>query len=433
MSATPESAPVTPAELPARPGLRDALVAFRYRNFALFWSGALLSNSGTWVQNVTIPVVVFEITGDVRWLAVTGAMQFLPFVLMGPIGGWMADRYDRRSVLIATQSASALLALLLWVAWITDNRSVGLIMGLVVVSGFVTGVNIPSWQAFVSELVPREVLLNAVTLNSTQFNASRFFGPALGGLVLAYLGIGWAFLVNALSYVVVVVAVLLIKVPKLPKSDSELSAVFGRFIDALRYSRDRPGIVACFIAVVALGAFGSPMTNLFVVFAEQVFLVDEAGYGFLAASLGLGSLIAAPLIAGPGAGMKRGRLVELAMLAYGLAVIGFGVMPFYNAAIVALAIAGAAYLALASTLNTTIQLQVDETMRGRVIAVYIMFLTAALPIGMLVQGFIAQVVGPQAAVTLFGVLFLAVLAWLRFGTDLLRHVDDERTELTVNL
>jgi predicted MFS family arabinose efflux permease len=166
------------------------------------------------------------------------------------------------------------------------------------------------------------------------------------------------------------------------------------------------------------------MTQLFVVFARDVFHVDDVRYGFLGAALGLGSLIAAPLIAGPGSGMRRSRLVEVAMLAYGVAVVAFALAPVYELAALALLVAGAAYLALAATLNTTIQLQVDEAMRGRVIAVYIMFLTAALPFGMLVQGLVAQLVGPQAAVAAFGVLFLAVLGWLRFGADFLVHIDD---------
>jgi MFS family permease len=429
MAVVPDPAPVDDAPLPARPGLRDALVAFRYRNFSLFWTGALLSSSGTWIQNVTLQKVVFEITGSKALLGITGALQFVPYLLMGPIGGWVADRFERRTVLLVTQTVLAALALVLWLAWVTDHHSIALIMGLVFVSGFVTGVNIPSWQAFVSELVPREVLLNAVTLNSTQFNGARMFGPAIGGLVLAFFGVSWAFLLNGLSYVAVIVALVLISVPKLPKTSSKLSAVYGQFLDALRYSRRRSGIVACFIVVVALGGLGSPMTQLFVVFAQDVFRVDDFWYGVLVASVGAGSLIAAPLIAGRGSGVRRSTLVEWAMLAYGLAVVGFGLSPTYVVALVALLVSGAGYLAIAATLNTTIQLQVDETMRGRVIATYIMLLTAALPLGMVLQGFVAQVFGPQAAVALFGVLFLVVWAYLKFGTDLLRHLDDERSAL----
>jgi MFS family permease len=199
------------------------------------------------------------------------------------------------------------------------------------------------------------------------------------------------------------------------------------FWSSLAYSRARPGILTCLVAVLALGGLGSPMIQLFPVFASQVYGVGDAAYGFLGAALGIGSIIAAPLIAGPGSGLARSRLVEIAMIGYGAAIVAFGLAPVYPLAVAALLVAGAGYLAIASTLNTTIQLQVDEVMRGKVIAVYIMFLTLALPIGSFLQGVLAQLVGPQVAVAVFGVAFLAVFGWLRLGTDLLGHLDDTRT------
>lgn len=414
---------------PPRPGLRDAVEAFHHRNFALFWTGALLSNTGTWVQNVTVPFVIYQITGSALWLGVTGFLQFGPMVVMAPLGGALADRYHRRTVLIGTQSAQAVVALLLWLAWVSDHGSIAVIVGLVGLSGIITGINIASWQAFVSELVPRETLLNAVTLNSAQFNASRAFGPAIGGIVLATLGVAWAFLINAMSFVAVILALVLVQVPRLAKvARGDRPGVLREFGGSLRYSQTHPGIVACFIAVGALGGLGSPMVQLFPVFAQQVFGVGDVAYGFLGASLGIGATLAAPLIAGRGSGLPRRRLVEISMLAYGLAIVVFGVAPIYPVAVAALLVAGAGYLAIASTLNTTIQLQVDELMRGKVLAVYVMVLTAALPVGVLAQGLLAQLVGPQAAVVIFGVLFLSVTVWLRVGSGLLAHMDDEWDE-----
>ncbi len=419
----------SPGELPARPGLRDALVAFRYRNFTLFWVGAVLSNTGTWVQTMTIPFVIFQITGSPGWVGVTSFLQFLPIVVTSPLGGSLADRFDRRRVLLLAQGAQVVVALLLWLAWVTDHRSIGLIIGLVGVGGLITGLNIPSWQAFVSELVPREVLLNAVTLNSTQFNAARCFGPFLGGFVLAFLGVGWAFVINAVSFGAVIAALLLIRLPRfVPEVVANRPTVRRQFVESVRYSRARPGIVACFIAVVALGGLGSPMAQMFVVFAKDVFGVGDVAYGLLGAALGFGAVLASPFIAGPGSGWRRSRLVEVAMFAYGAAVVGFGVAPGFPFAVAALLVAGAGYLALASTLNTTIQLQVDESMRGKVIAVYILLLTAALPVGSLIQGGIAQVAGPRVAVAGFGAAFLGVTAWLRFGSGLLPSIDDDRPD-----
>ena len=180
---SPGDAPTeTPATPPAKPGLRDAAAAFRFRNFRLFWIGALLSNSGTWVQNLTVPYVVFQLTESSTWVGIAAFSQLAPMALMSPLGGSLADRLDRRRILLVTQSAMAVVAIAMGVAWSSGRASVPVIIGLVATGGVITGINAPAWQAFVSELVPREALLNAVTLNSAQFNAARAFGAGLTNL-----------------------------------------------------------------------------------------------------------------------------------------------------------------------------------------------------------------------------------------------------------
>lgn len=407
-----------------RPGLRQAVVAFRYRNFRLFWIGALLSSTGTWVQWITVPFVVLELTGSATWVGFTGFVQLLPGVLVGPLAGSIADRFHRRSVLLLTQTFMGVNALALWLVWVSGVRSVGVIVGLVAVGGVLSGLNIPSWQAFVSELVPREILLNAVTLNSTQFNAARAFGPALGGLVLGVFGPGAAFLVNALSFVAVLVALAAVRVPRLPRA-ADHSSVLRQFADALRYVRARRGIAACFFIVVALGALGGPLFQLLAVFAERVFEVGDVAYGLLGAALGIGAVLSAPVIAGPGTGLARSRLTTIATMTYGSALVVFALAPGYGLAFVALLVCGGAYLAIASTLNTTIQLQVDEQMRGKVLAAYLMFLTLAMPVGALVQGVLAEAIGARATVAGAGVLFVAVTLYLAVGTRDVAAMDEE--------
>lgn len=407
--------------------MREAVAAFRYRNFRLFWIGALVSNTGTWVQGVTVPFVVLELTDSAAWVGFAGFLQFFPVVLVGPFAGAIADRYHRRTVLIVTQALMAVDALVLWLLWVSGVRNPWAIVAVVAVGGFLGGLNIPSWQAFITELVPRDVLLNAVTLNSTQFNAARAFGPAVGGLALGLLGPGAAFLINALSFVAVIVALLLIHVPRLERSHDGRGAL-RQFGEAVRYARGVPGIFACFLVVLALGALGSPVFQLLAVFAERVFDVGDVAYGFLGASLGLGALLAAPLVAGPGTGMRRSRLVAVGTTVYGAALVLFALSPWYGLAVVGLLLCGGAYLAIASTLNTTIQLQVDETMRGKVIAAYLMCLTLAMPLGALAQGAIADVIGARATVAGAGALFLGVTWWLSVGTRFVAAMDDERRE-----
>jgi MFS family permease len=402
------------------------VAALRYRNFALFWTGALLSNSGTWIQAIAIGYVVNELTHSAPLVSFASFMQFLPIVVMGPWGGSLADRYDRRRILLVGQIGLGVLAFLMWALWVVGVDSVWMIVGISLLSGFVNGATIPAWQAFVSELVPRSALLNAVTLNSTQFNGARAFGPALGGFVLYAGGPGAAFLLNAVSYAAVVGALVLIRTgPRAMAVRRMGESVFAGFVEAVRYGRDRPGILTCFIVVAALGMFGSPYLQLMPYFASDVFGVDEVAYGFLQAGLGVGSLLSAPFIAGPGTAVRRSRLVTLGMVSYGISMIVFALTSWFVVGFVALLVGGAGYLCLASTLNTTIQLQVDEVMRGKVLACYVMILTTSLPLGLGVQALLLNVIGAQAITTLFAACFLAVFVWARFGRAHLAHLDDE--------
>jgi MFS family permease len=414
---------------PERPGLRQAVTAFRYRNFRLFWIGALVSSTGTWVQWVAVPFVVLQLTGSATWVGFTGFVQFLPAVLVGPLAGSIADRYHRRSVLLVTQVLMAADAFALWLVWTAGVRNVGVIIGIVAVGGVFAGLNIPSWQAFVSELVPRDVLLNAVTLNSTQFNAARAFGPALGGLILATLGPGATFAVNAVSFAAVIVALYLVQVPRLERARRH-DGVLREFVAGLRYIRRKPGITACFLIVLALGALGGPLFQLLVVFADRVFGVGDLAYGLLGAALGIGAVLAAPVIAGPGTALARSHLSLVATMVYGGSLVLFALSPWYGLAFVALLFSGGAYLAIASTLNTTIQLQVDELMRGKVLAAYVMFLTLAMPVGALVQGTLADAIGARATVAGAGALFLVANLWLALATPYVRAMDDDHDEAT---
>ena len=402
--------------------------ALHHRNFALFWTGALVSNTGGWVQNVTIPFVVFQLTDSPAWVGLAGFAQLIGAWLMGPVGGSLADRYPRRTILLVTQTALAGIAFLLWAMWAAGVRSPTAIIAVVAVSGLVSGIMIGSWQAFVSELVPREDLLNAVTLNSAQFNAARAFGPAVGGVVLATLGPAWSFFLNGVSFAAVIGALALIRVPRLVERGAARPGIMRDLASTLRYIRGMPGIRVCIAVVLALGALGSPVFTLIVVFADEVFDVGATEFGILSASLGIGAILATPLIAGPGSGMLRSRLIGAGLIVYGCALMGFALAPNYWFGAAALMAAGGGYLAIASTLNTTIQLQVAENMRGKVLAVYVMGLTGSAPIGALVQGWAAEVIGPRLTVVIAGVVFFLLALALR-SAGRLADLDAEGEEL----
>jgi MFS family permease len=297
------------------------------------------------------------------------------------------------------------------------------IVALAATSGVFAGLMIGSWQAFVSELVPREALLNAVTLNSAQFNAARAFGPAIGGLVLAWVGPGWAF-VNGVSFLAVIAALLAMRLDRVVEKAEGRMRIVADFRETIRYVRASAGIRACVLVVIALGFFESPVFQLVVVFAEDVFLVDERVFGVLSAALGIGAILGTPFVAGWGSSFRRQTLVASAIGLCGASLILFALAPNAAVGFVGLLGVGAGYLAIASSLNTTIQLQVDERMRGKVLAFYVLGITLSAPLGSLVQGVLAEVIGPRTTVAGAGAAFVGVLVLLR-ARGTLAHLDDE--------
>lgn len=423
----PDAAPAGPgaATTAAKPGLREAAAALSVPEFRRFWIGALISNSGSWMQNVSVPFALYALTGSTVWVGLASFMQFFPALLFGPLGGSLADRFPRRTVLLVAQAAMAVVALALWALWASGAASPWSITALVAVLGAVAGVSIGSWQAFVAELVPRDMLLNAVTLNSAQFNGARAFGPALGGLVLAAFGPGGAFAFNAVSFAAVLIALWTISArPAAVAGDGPRESIRSETADAARYMRRVPGIWTCVRIIVAVGFLGSPIFPFLVVFAEEEFGVTGFLYGLLGAGLGLGGVLATPLVAGRGSGVRRSRLAQVSLAAYSVALVAFALSPVYALGLVALIVAGGAYLGIASTLNTTIQIQVEERRRGKVLSLYVMGLTSSYPIGSLVQGAIADRVGVRAVTAVAGTLLLVV--WLRFGmTHRFAAMDDD--------
>jgi MFS family permease len=411
--------PATPA--PQR-GLLQAVVAFRHRDFALFWTGALLSNIGTWMQNITVPYVLYRQTGSASWVGFAAFMQFIPGVLLGPLAGSLADRFQRRTVLLVSQGLAAVVAFVLWAVFQTGGATPGVIVALVAVNGMVFGIGIASWQAFVTELVPREHILNAITLNSAQFNGARAFGPAIGGVVLARFGPSWAFLVNGLSYVTVLAALALIR-PRAREHERPQGRVLAQFREGVTYIRRHPGIALAMCLVAAVGFLGSPVFQLAPVLAKDVFHVGAGAYGFLTGALGAGAVVGAALLGALGGGVLRSRLVGASLVGYGLSLAALGVSPTFRLGVVCMALAGMGYLTTVASLQTTVQVLVAESLRGRVLAVYVMTFTAAYPLGALLQGWLADVMGVRPTIVSAGLILVVLGAALLFRPRRARQMD----------
>jgi MFS family permease len=404
--------------------LRHALRAFRHRDFAIFWSGALASNTGSWVQNLAVPYVLYQLTESAFWVGLATFTQFIPVMVLGPLAGSIADRFDRRKVLLVTQTLLAMSATALWLAWTGGVRSPWALLALVALSGVFGGINIPSWQSFVNDLVPREDLLSAVTLNSLQFNAARAIGPGIAGILLATLGAGWAFFLNAVSFAFVLVALALVRNRQAARTSALSGGFVRQFRRAVTYTRGQPGILVGITAAVLVAGLGNPIFQFTVVFAAEVFHVGPLGLSLLNVSLGVGAVLAAPIVSGWDALFSRATLTRWALLVYGGAVMLFAVAPTYVVGLVALVVVGGGFLVVISSTNTAVQVIVADHMRGRVMALRIMAFTGAYPIGALVQGAIADRIGPRPTVAGAGVLMVLAALWLGFRSDRLARLDD---------
>lgn len=402
----------------------------RNPSFSLFWSAAIVSNTGGWLTQLAVPFVLFQLTGSAVWVGLVSVAGLLPGILVGPLAGSISDRFDRRRVLLVTQSAMGLAALALWAIWEAGVREPVILLIPLVVTGVFQSLNMPSWQSFVNDLVERDELRAAVTLNSLQFNIARSLGPALAGGILAVFGPGLAFGLNAAAFVIVLLALLLLRARRPQVRGRATGGALRQFGEALRYTRGKPGLVVAIIVTLMVGIFGNAIFTLTVVFAELVYQVDEVGLGFMNAALGLGAVLAVPIMSLFGNRLPLSRVVTWALLGYGLFMIALGVFPGYVAGLVCLVLIGACFLAVTSSVNTALQLIVTDGMRGRVIAVRMMLYTGAIPIGTMLQSALTDWLGAPLAIIIAGIGMLigaiVLMGWP--GGNILRRLDDPHDE-----
>ncbi len=406
-------------------GFSYGMRAFRHRDFRLFFLGALVSNSGSALQSLAIPYVILEITESSLWVGMVGFALMIPGFLVGPLSGSLADQRDRRAILLATQAAMAAAAFALWWVWTAGWHDPWLILSLTALSGLFSGLMIPSWQSFVASLIPRSDLSSAITLNSAQFNGSRAIGPAMAGAVIAIAGPGWAFFLNGVSFITVLAAVFVIRPTADERPTGARPSTREGFGEAVRYIRQRTGIVLSVGCAMLVAFFGNPTTQFTVVFNKFLYHGSPAVLGWLTAAVGLGAVLVAPAISTWDTRVARSTVVRWSLPIYAASIIGFGLAPIWQLALVSLLVSGAGFLAVIATTNTSIQMIVADEMRGRVMSVRIMGFTLAFPLGSLAQGALADAWGPRQTVTVFGAMLLAFAVYLALKPSLLRTLDAE--------
>jgi MFS family permease len=399
-------------------GLRSTFGVFKHRDYRLFWIGGVISNIGRWFQTIAVPIVIFDLTGSAGWVGLAGFAQIAPMAVMGPLGGAIADRYPRRKVLMVTQSIQALTAGGMMTMWFSGVRAPGAYVAMSVAVGLAAGLNLPAWQAIVSDLLPRDKMLEGITLNSAQFNASRMIGPALGGLAIAAWGPGWAFFVNLVTYAAVLIALARMDHRSEPAQPDGRMRPLQEFLAAARYAAGVRGIRTAILTVSMVAFFGLSMQTLAVTVAEDVFDRGESGFGLMLSFVGLGAVLTAPLLASIAPRIRRSRIQEVALIQYASGYLLIAFAPWFGLALVGSFIVGSAHLMSASTLNTAIQLQVDEAVRAKVLAVYLSVLTLSNPTGQLLLGQLIDATDPRTAYAMAGTAFIVIALWLAFRGNL---------------
>jgi MFS family permease len=381
--------------------------AFRHRNYRLFFGGQAISMIGTWMQSVALAWLLYRLTGSAALLGAVGFCSQFPIFLLAPLGGIVADRTPRRRILVATQAAAMLIAAALAAFTLTGHTRPAHIFVLATLLGVVNAFDIPARQAFVAELVDAEDLMTAIALNSSIINGARIVGPALAGFVIAAIGEGLCFLVNAVSFVGVIAA--LLRMRGLPAArPGPPGSPIARLAEGFRFvARARP-IAALLLLVGLIGLMGAPYIVLMPVFAADVLHRSAGGLGVLMGASGLGALSAALVLAMRGHLRGLGRWVAFAAAGFGASLIAFSMSTVFWLS------AGFGMMMQFAASNTLIQSMTPNTLRGRTMAVYSMMVLGMAPFGALLAGALATRVGPAATVALGGgccILGALVFGW----------------------
>ncbi|HWE60148.1 MAG TPA: MFS transporter, partial [Chloroflexota bacterium] len=363
---------------------------------------------GTWAQSIGQGWLVLTLTNSALALGAVSALQFTPMLLFGLWGGVVADRFPKRSILLVTQSCALALALIFGILNATHLITVWQIFLLAAALGAVNTVDMPTRQAFVSEMVNTQAHLgSAIALNSSLFNAARVAGPALAGLLIGWLGVTPLFFLNAASFLAVIAALARMDLPRMSRR-ARIGTAFAQVGEGLRYVRRTPVVFVIMTMIGLIGIFGINFQVLIPLFARDVMHRGASGYGFLMSALGLGSLAGALLLAGAGRLPRLGRVVISALL-FALLQIAFVLAPTYSLSLILLAAVGFCMVFFTATANTIVQSTTPHELRGRVMSVYTTLFAGTTPIGSLIIGWLAHRYGPPTAMVV-GALVSAIAA-----------------------
>ena len=390
------------------------LRALRHRNFQLFFGGQIISLTGTWMQSVAQAWLVYSITKSSFLLGAVGFASQIPVFLLAPLGGATADRTNRHRLIIATQTASMILAAIL--AWLKlSNRiQVPHIFILAALLGVVNAFDIPGRQSFLVDMVGKEDLMNAIALNSSIFNVARFIGPAVAGILVAKIGEGWCFAVNAISYLAVIAGLLMMNVQCQRRSSK--NSPFADIVEGFRWVNGTKVIRALLLLIGLVSLVGMPYTVLMPVFADEILHGGARGLGILMGATGVGALLGALTLASKTGVTGLGRWVAMSCASFGVSIILFSYSRHFWLSVALLLPAGFSMMLQMGCSNTLIQTMVPDRLRGRVMAFYSMMFMGMAPFGALLGGVLAHRLGAPTTIAIGGVACIIGAIW--FGRQL---------------
>src|SRR4051794_25527551 len=399
------------------------LRALQYRNYRLFFGGQVVSLAGTWITTTATSWLVYRLTGSPVLLGLIGFAGQFPAFLLGPFAGIFVDRWDRRRLLVATQTISMLQSFALAALTLSGRITVEAILVLNVIQGIVNAFDMPGRQAFLVTMIEnKDDLGNAIALNSSMVNVARLVGPSIAGIVIAVTNEGWCFLIDGVSYVGVIGALVAMRIAAQPAAAARRTGAWQQFVEGWTYAFGFRPIRSIIMLLALVSLVGVPYAVLMPIFATEVFHGGPNTLGFLMTASGCGALAGALWLAARKSVIGLGRIISVAAAAFGAGLAGFSLTSSLWLAVPFLLIAGCGFIVQMAASNTVIQTIVDDEKRGRVMSFYMMAFLGTAPFGSLIAGWMSSRIGAPHTLLVGGLCCIAGAGWFAFELPAIRTV-----------
>jgi MFS family permease len=388
------------------------LRALQYRNYRLFFGGQIVSLVGTWITTTATSWLVYRLTGSAVLLGVVGFAGQFPAFLLGPFAGIVVDRQNRHRLLVATQTVSMLQSFSLAALTLSGHITIGLIVALNIVQGIVNAFDMPGRQSFLIQMIEnKQDLGNAIALNSSMVNAARLIGPSVAGIVIAATGEGWCFFIDGVSYLAVIAALLMMRIPRAGRTAGDRPPALQQFREGFAYAFGFAPIRSIIVLLAIVSLVGVPYSVLMPIFAADVFHGGPHTLGLLMTASGCGALAGALWLAARKSVVGLGRVIPSASALFGAGLICFSFAPGLWIAIPFMVVTGFGFMTQMAASNTVIQTIVDDEKRGRVMSFYMMAFLGTVPFGSLISGWLSSRIGAPHTLLVGGICCTAGAAW----------------------